>query len=273
MPSGPAQTPGSGASHQRQLARGFRLFKHAHAINRALGFDTREHGRDQTNTLPRGELAPCQILQLQRFERFRHAKLRPDIRCRLRHHRMQKSHGDTQRFGGCVERVVKLLALCIAGSLGKLPRRLLHDKAVDAGEHGPDGFEAFGKLEGVEAADHRLDGAASRRSQGMISRKRGSGNDAVAILLNHGQRNARDVAEAVGQLVVEAVDERIEAEGPVLSENNFAQEEVAQRFNPHDFLNRAGAHDVAARFAHFLVLKNQQAVGENFLRQREVARH
>ena len=99
------------------------------------------------------------------------------------------------------------------------------------------------------------------------------GNHAVAILLDHGQRAAGEVAQAVGEFGVVAADQRVETEAAVLPEDDFAEQEVAQGFEAHHLADGLGAHDVAARLAHLVVLEEQPAVGEDALRQRDVGGH
>src|ERR1700743_419195 len=50
----------------------------------------------------------------------------------------------------------------------------------------------------------------------------------VKVFLNHRQSAAGEVAVAVGEVAVVALDERVEAEASVLPEGNLAQEEVGE---------------------------------------------
>src|SRR6185312_14418358 len=61
-----------------------------------------------------------------------------------------------------------------------------------------------------------------------IPRKLDSNNSAVLVLLNKVQCAADEVAVAVGEVAVVALDEGVEAEAAVLAEGDFAEEEVAE---------------------------------------------
>ncbi len=98
-------------------------------------------------------------------------------------------------------------------------------------------------------------------------------NRALAILPDHGQRAAGEVAQAVGQVGIVAPDERVVAETAVLAEDDFAQQEVAQGVRAHHLADGLGAHDVAARLAHLVVFEQQPAVGEYALGQRQAGGH
>ncbi len=51
---------------------------------------------------------------------------------------------------------------------------------------------------------------------------------AAELLADHAQRTLRQIAEVVGQLRIDAVDDRLVAVIAILAERNFAQEKVAQ---------------------------------------------
>ena len=99
------------------------------------------------------------------------------------------------------------------------------------------------------------------------------GNRALAVLVDHGQRAAGEIAEAVGKIRIVAADQGVVAEAAVLAEDDFAQQEIAQGVGAHHLADGLGAHDVAARLAHLVVLEEQPAVGEDALRQRQIRRH
>ena len=91
--------------------------------------------------------------------------------------------------------------------------------------------------------------------------------------LDHRERAAGEIAEAVGEFGVVAVDERVVTEAAILPEDDFAEQEIAQGFDAHHLADGLGAHDVAARLAHLVVFEKQPAVGEDLLRQRQVGGH
>jgi hypothetical protein len=133
-------------------------------------------------------------------------------------------------------------------------------------------FQALGELEIVEGGLRGLDGLRGQRRD-AVPPSPPCGNLALPVLIDHGQRAAGEIAQAVGEIGIVAADERVVAEAAVLPEDHFAQQEVAQGVGAHHLLNRLGAHDVAARFAHLVVLEQQPAVGENALGQRQAGGH
>src|SRR5205085_7491094 len=59
----------------------------------------------------------------------------------------------------------------------------------------------------------------------------------------------------------------------VLTERNFTHQEIAQRVGSNDIRDRAGTHDVAARFAHLALFDENPAVGKNLSWQRQFGGH
>ncbi len=98
-------------------------------------------------------------------------------------------------------------------------------------------------------------------------------NDAAAVLMDHRQSAAGQVAEAVREIGVVAAHQGVVAEAAVLAEDYFAQQEIAQGVGAQHFVDGSGAHDVAAALAHLVVFKQQPAVGEDALGQRQVGGH
>ena len=95
----------------------------------------------------------------------------------------------------------------------------------------------------------------------------------AAVLMDHRQRAAGQVAEAIGEIGIVAADQRVVAEGAILSEDDFAQQEVAQGVGSHHLPDGFGTHNVAAALAHLVVFKQQPAVREDLFGQRHAARH
>ncbi len=91
--------------------------------------------------------------------------------------------------------------------------------------------------------------------------------------LHHGQRAAGEIAKAVGEIGIVAPYERVIAETAVLPKDDFAQQEVAQGVHAHHIADGYRANDVAARFAHFVVLEEQPAMREYLLGKRQSGRH
>ncbi len=125
---------------------------------------------------------------------------------------------------------------------------------------------------------------------------REAGVCAFEILLDHRQRAADEVAVAVGEVGVVALDEGVEGEAAVLAEGDLAEEEVAEDVGGEEVLlvfpvlvaersagpvdglgleaaegveDGLGADDVAAGLGHLRLFEEEPAVGLYFLWQRE----
>ena len=84
----------------------------------------------------------------------------------------------------------------------------------------------------------------------------------VAVLADHADRAADEVAELVGELVVVARPQALEAHVAVLPQRDLAHEVVPQRLGAHLLDDRERVEDVAARLAHLLAADEQVAVDE-----------
>src|SRR5260370_13496726 len=96
---------------------------------------------------------------------------------------------------------------------------------------------------------------------------------AAATLFDHSEGAAGEVAEAVGEVAVVALHERVVAGIAVLAEDGFAQKIVAQSIHAEDVDDGPSAHDVAKRLAHLGAVHEQPAVGPDLSRQRQAAGH
>jgi hypothetical protein len=101
----------------------------------------------------------------------------------------------------------------------------------------------------------------------------GFGTCASAVLRDHRQRALRKIAEVVGEIRIDAVDDRLVRIVAVLAERHLAQEEVAQLIDAVGIGQCEGVDHVADRLRHLLALVEQEAVAEDALRQREPRRH
>ena len=183
----------------------------------------------------------------------------------------QQRRGDAQRFRGGVENFVQTLRVGIA-AFGQLPGRLFDDVFVDGSDQRPKRFRAPWKIQSARAPPVTIAVISVRALRDLLVAV-AHRNHAAAILIDHRQRAAGQVAEAVGEIGIVAADQRVVAEAAVLAEDHFAQQEVAQRVGAEHFVDGRGAHDVAARFAHFVVFKQQPAVRENAFGQRQAGGH
>jgi hypothetical protein len=99
------------------------------------------------------------------------------------------------------------------------------------------------------------------------------GDVTIAVLIDHRQRPADEVAETVRQVRVVAADERVVAERAVFAEARFTKEVIAKGVDAHHVDDGRSPHDVPARLAHLVVFKQQPAVREDALRQRIAGGH
>ncbi len=100
-----------------------------------------------------------------------------------------------------------------------------------------------------------------------------SGRCAAEVFVDHVDDAADEVAVAVGEVAVVALDQCVEGEVAVLAEGNFAQQEIAQGIGAEDFVHGFGADDVAARLGHLSLIEEQPAVGLYGARHRNSRGH
>ena len=79
--------------------------------------------------------------------------------------------------------------------------------------------------------------------------------------------------KAVGKVGVVALHQRVEGKRAVLPEDDFAQQEIAQRIRAQHVEDGFRAHDVAARLRHLALFKQQPAVRHDRLGQRQARSH
>ena len=120
-------------------------------------------------------------------------------------------------------------------------------------------------------ADHGVSGGKNRLVGGTQRPRRGQ--HAGEIARHHGQRALRQIAEIVGEIGVDAVDDRLMAVVAVLPERHLAQEEIAQRIDAVGLGERKRIDDVADRLRHLLAAVEQKAVGEDAARHGNACRH
>ena len=96
---------------------------------------------------------------------------------------------------------------------------------------------------------------------------------AAELLADHRQRTLRQIAEIVGEIGIDAVDDAFVAVIAVLAERHFAHQEIAQRIDAIGVGQRERIDDIADRFRHLLAAVEQKAVRENAARHRDPGRH
>ena len=129
-----------------------------------------------------------------------------------------------------------------------------------------------GELGGV-----RLDLPPGRREgggEGLVRRLRGPRlQSAREVALLHGEHAARQVAEPVGEVGIEACHQRRLAELRVLPEGHVAQQVVAERVHPVAPLHGERAHHVAEALRHLARLHLPVAVDAEAAVERQPGRH
>ena len=137
--------------------------------------------------------------------------------------------------------------------LSKLPGFVLNDVFVDAAHERPDVLEGARELITGEKLVRTFDYLRGQFGNGVVTGgarrlRRGIGNLFAEVACDHRESPAREVAEVIGQVRVVSLHQSIEREASVLPEDDFAQQEIAQRVGAEHLKYGLGAHDVAARF-------------------------
>src|SRR5476649_2177185 len=246
------------------------FFQGAHGGDGFFQFDARKDGRDFSNFLARLQTAPSQRFETDGFDGFGHAELRPDFGRALGQHRRQERGGDAQRLGAGVQRGAQLALRHIVQLARQFPGGVPHDELVHGGDQSPHGFQALRELEAVKRTPDCLDGVIGNGRDFRIGTIR---DGAGAVLVDHGQGAAGQVAQAVGEVRIVTADQRVVAEASVLAEDDFAEQEVAQSVGAHDYADGFGPYDVAARLAHLVAFEKNPSVRENLLGQGHSGRH
>ena len=184
----------------------FDFFEISASFRWRLGFDAREDGGDFTKFLTggrwpqwrslvgtesRGRVKPscCQIFAPMSG---RTGRARPQMMRRLR-----------RRCKECGRDLLGLRPFIF----GELPGSTFDDEFVDHGDQGPDGFESLREFEFVVMRRAQFD--SWRRLGDVAVVHPDSGIDAVAVLMNHAEGAAGEVAEAVGEIGIIAADEGV----------------------------------------------------------------
>ena len=246
-----------GLAQKTVLAGEFFAFERFHLFDRELRVEAREDGGDLADGVAFGRVAPG--------EGASDVELRADPECGFRDDWRGKSGDEAETFEAAVEDGVEAGFRFRGCVFGELPGGVFDDVFVEVADPAPDGFEGLVKLEIFVVGEGGFDG-------GGVGSDRG-GEFAIAILEDHRERAADEVAEAIGEVGIVAGNEGVVAESAVGAEGNFAEQEVAKGVEAHHLLDWCGAYDVAAALGHFVVFKEQPAVGVNALGQRPVGGH
>ena len=99
------------------------------------------------------------------------------------------------------------------------------------------------------------------------------GEGPAKVFLHHGGGAADQVAQVVGQVHVNGVDEQLVGEVAVRAEGEGAHEEEAQGVHPKLLRQHVGVHHVALALGHLAAVQQQPAVAKDMAGQRHVHAH
>ncbi len=160
--------------------------------------------------------------------------------------------------------------------LGQHPGGILVDILVCTGDDLEDLRQ--GVLEGVvlhllliaapEAGDQLLQLPVLLRVAGLSGRQ-----SAAEVLAHHGHGAAEQVAQIVGQVHVDGVDEGLVGEIAVRAEGEGTQQEEAQGVHAEVLRQQIGVHHVALGLGHLATVQQQPAVAEHLLGQGHLHAH
>ena len=124
---------------------------------------------------------------------------------------------------------------------------------VGVGHHRPDRIEHLVQLLRLHVfardADHGVGGGQDGLvGRGELARRR---QHAAERLSHHRQRALRQIAEIVGEIGIDAVDDRLVIVIAVLAERHFAQKEIAQRIDAIGIRQRSGSITLPTDFDIF----------------------
>ena len=209
------------------------------------------------------------------------AEAAQDLQRRARHDRVQGQRDEAQAGRQAVQHRVEAARLRLV--LGQLPGRLLLDQTVEAAHELPHRLERRRDLHGVQVrrtgGHHRLAGGrhggepVACRTASAAPPPAAPADRAAAVLGDHGDGAAHQVAQLVGELAVVAALEALERDDPVLAERDLAEQVVAQGVDAVGLHHRERVEHVAARLAHLLAAHEQEAVDELALGQLVAGAH
>ena len=159
------------------------------------------------------------------------AELGPDFRGGVREDGVEEGGDDADGFGGGVKGLCEAMAVCRGFRFCELPGREAAEEYVGDPDEGCDAGGGPCELAvGVVFVRRGNDGLRLRLKRlGFCEGLTGVGReDAFEVFLDHRQGAADEVAVAVGEVAVVALDEGVEGEAAVLAEGDFAEEEVAE---------------------------------------------
>ena len=138
-----------------------------HPFDRAL-VGPRKHRFNRSQLGVQGQLAPCQVAEVQLGD-VAQSQLLPDARRRLRNHRMHQRSDNAQRFGRGVQDRRQPRSRILIFFLRHRPRFVLDDVLVDRRHQPPGGLQRARELELLELRIEVRDGLLRQFGDGVIS--------------------------------------------------------------------------------------------------------
>ena len=202
-----------------------------------------------------------------------HVQLGKDLLAGGGHKRLQQDGADAQRLGQIVQHAgqtgLGVLALgqhprcggvdilvCVVDDLKHVCQRVLEGIRLHVGFIAVTQSPGFLEQRGILGAFVLLNGQV-----------------AAKVLVGHGGGAAQQVAEVVGQIHVDAVDEQLIGEVAVRTEREVTQQEVAQRVGAVALGQQVRVHDVALGLGHLAAVQQQPAVAVDVLGQGHIHAH
>src|SRR5262245_25145572 len=135
------------------------------------------------------------------------------------------------------------------------PRLILDDVLVHPRNQLPDILKTPREVVVVEVPSIVVDDASRKFTHlGIAGGGSGRWNTACAIFRNHGHRAAEEIAEIVSKITVVTLNDRIEREITVLTENHLAEDVIAQELRSKNLVENEWVHNVPTRLRHLDVL-------------------
>ena len=134
-------------------------------------------------------------------------------------------------------------------------------------QHGVHSVTAGGQLHAAAHADHGSQLLLIFRGTAA------SGEGAAEVLVYHGGGAAEKVAQIVGKVGVDGLDQQFIGEVAVRAEGEGPHQEETQSVHAELLRQQVGVHHVALGFGHLTTVQQQPAVAENVLGQRLLQAH
>ena len=218
-----------------------------------------------------GALAPAQVLKAQLA--LGQAQLGGHLGGGVGQVGIQQNGRHAQALAQVVQHLLQLLLLALV--LGQGPGRGLVNVLVGPLNGLEDLLQGLGNEQLVHILGH-LGGHGAHHSLQVLVKLggcAGGGHGAAEVLFAHGHGAAEQVAQVVGQVGVDAVDEGLVGEHTVVAEGDLTQQEVADGVHAVALAQDHRVHHVAHGLAHLAAVHQQPAMAEHPLGQGQVQRH